>query len=62
MKRVRREVEKLSQEKEKRKKTTSTSDISVTSPVSDTEMSTQMELAQLREQCRQLQDVNDVSD
>ena len=62
MTRVRREVEKLRREKERRKKTTSTGNTSVTSPVNDTEMSTQMELAELREQCRKLQDDNDVSD
>ena len=67
MKRVRKELERATEklsnykEKEKKRKTTSACDISVTSPVSDTEMSTQMELAELREQCRKLQDDNDVS-
>lgn len=55
-------VEKRDREKEKRKKTTSTSSIPVTSPVTDAEMSNQIELAELREQCHKLQDENDVSD
>ena len=58
MERARRELEKHSKAREKKK---STSRVSVSSPISDTEMSSQMEMDQLKQQCTNLQDQNDVS-
>ena len=58
MERTRREIEKHSKAREKKK---STSRVSVSSPISDTEMSSQMEMDQLKQQCTDLQSQNDVS-
>ena len=58
MERARKDLEKHSKAREKKK---STSRVSVSSPISDTEMSSQMEMDQLKQQCTDLQDQNDVS-
>ena len=58
MERARRDIEKHSKAREKKK---STSRVSVSSPISDTEMSSQMEMDQLKQQCTDLQSQNDVS-
>ena len=58
MERARRELEKHNTAREMKK---STSRVSVSSPISDTEMSSQMEMDQLKQQCTDLQSQNDVS-
>ena len=54
-------AKKLSKGEEKKRKKTSSSDILISSPVSDTDVSTELELSQVKELCLQLQDQNDVS-
>ena len=54
-------AKKLSKTEEKKKKKAYNSDILVSSPVSDSDMSTELELSQVKDLCMQLQEQNDVS-